>query len=71
MKGDTHIRILLENRDLNDAKLVVEGFGNGMNWRRGGMRMNSGFDEEVVKLELTRRLGNLSVSGVAMKPPSG
>jgi hypothetical protein len=33
--------------------------------------MNSGFGEEAMKLELTRRLGNLSVSDVAMKPPSG
>jgi len=33
--------------------------------------MNSGFDEEVMKLELTKRLENLSVGDVAMKPPSG
>ena len=45
--------------------------GNGMNWRRGGMSMSSGFDEEVMKLELTKRLENLSVSDVAMKPQSG
>jgi len=33
--------------------------------------MRSGFDEEAMKLELTRRLENLSVNDVAMKPPSG
>ena len=35
------------------------------------MSMNSGFDEEVMKLELTRRSENLSVGDVAIKPPSG
>ena len=36
-----------------------------------GMSMNSGFDEEAMKLEFTRRLENLPVKDVAMKPPSG
>lgn len=35
------------------------------------MGINSGFDEEAMKLELTGRLGNLSVKDVAIKPPSG
>ena len=35
------------------------------------MSMSSEFDEEVMKLELTSRLENLSVSDVAMKPQSG
>ena len=33
--------------------------------------MNSGFDEEAMKLELAGRLENLSVKDVAIKPPSG
>lgn len=36
-----------------------------------GMGMSSGFDEEAMELERTRRLENLSVDDVAMKPPSG